>query len=131
VDALAHDRGLSNFTRLDGLPRDETLARMARARLLVMTSRWEGLPTVAIEAALSGALVAGHSIPPLAEILGDLAAETLTEPDPAALADRLDALLGDEPRRSALADRLRSRAAARYAPEAMAARHADLYDRLA
>ncbi|MGM0585719.1 MAG: glycosyltransferase family 4 protein [Pseudomonadota bacterium] len=131
VDSLARARGLPDFTRHDGLPRDETLARMARARLLVMTSRWEGLPTVAIEAALSGALVAGHAIPPLREILGDLAPETLTEAEPAALAARLDALLADEPRRQTLAARLRARAGSRYAPGAMAARHAELYDRLA
>ncbi|MEO0681504.1 MAG: glycosyltransferase family 4 protein, partial [Pseudomonadota bacterium] len=127
VDARAAAAGLADFQRIDGLPHDETLALMARARLLAMTSRWEGLPTVAIEAALHGAPAAGFAIPPLAEALGDAADALLTPPDPDALAARLAALLGDAPRRDALARAVNAHAAERYAPARMARRYAALY----
>ena len=129
VDALAARLGLPDFTRLDGLPPSETLACMARARILVMTSRWEGLPTVAIEAVQSGSLVAGYAIPPLESILGETAAHALTPPRPEALAARLDVLLDDEPGRAALAAELSGRARARFSPDRMAARYAELYAR--
>ncbi len=128
VDALATSLRLPRFRRLDGLPPEETLAHMRRARILAMTSRWEGLPTVAVEAAQSGALVSGFEIPPLAEVLGPLAPETLTEAQPEALAARLAALLGDEPRRAALATRLHDDARTRYSLSRMAERYAALYD---
>lgn len=125
IDAMLAGKGLDHVTRLDGLPFTETLAHMARARFLVMTSRWEGLPTVAIEAAQSRALVAGMSIPPLAEVLEETGSETLTGHDPASLAARLSALLADEPRRRALADALHDRVRARFAPELMARKYLD------
>lgn len=123
IDGMLAEKGLGHVTRLDGLPFAETLEHMARARFLVMTSRWEGLPTVAIEAAQSRALVTGFSIPPLAEVLAETGAETLTGPDPAALAARLDALLADEGARRALADDLHDKVRARFAPSLMARKY--------
>jgi glycosyltransferase involved in cell wall biosynthesis len=130
VDAMARRLGLARLERHDGLPPAETLACMARARLLVTTSRWEGLPTVAIEAAQSGALVAGHRIAPLAEVLGEIGDETLTPPEPEALAARLAELLDDEPRRRRLAERLQARARGRFSPGRMAGRYAEVYRRV-
>jgi len=101
---------------------------ISRPLFRVLTSRCEGLPTVAIEAALRGAPAAGFSIPPLAEALGDLpAAQLLTAAEPEALAHRLAGLLADEPHRRELAEALRARAQDRYSPARMAARYADLY----
>lgn len=127
VDARAAAAGLAAFERIDGLGHAEVLARMARARILVMTSRWEGLPTVAIEALLSGCLVAGFDIPPLAEVLEADAPDLLTPHDPGALAERLVALLADEPGRAARAARLGAAAKLRFDPARMAERYAALY----
>ncbi|MGG7567245.1 glycosyltransferase family 4 protein [Rhodovulum sp. DZ06] len=131
VDGLIAEKGLANVLRHDGLPFAQTLAHMGRARLLVMTSRWEGLPTVAIEAAQSRALVCGYDIPPLAEVLEEVGAETLTPSDPAALAAKITALLDDEGERRALADKLHDRVRERFSPRAMAERYvAEVYDPL-
>ncbi|MGR3780940.1 MAG: glycosyltransferase family 4 protein [Albimonas sp.] len=128
IDALAAGLGLENFTRHDGLASPETLAMMGRARVLAMTSRWEGLPTVAIEAAMAGALVTGFDIPPLRGVLGPDADALLTPADPAALAARIGALLADDAAREALAGPLQARTLERFAPERMARRYRALYD---
>lgn len=130
VDGIIARAGLADFTRHDGLPSAETLALMRRARILAMTSRWEGLPGVAIEGAQSGALVAGFSIPPLAEVLGPFAERTLTPPEPETLAARLSDLLEDEPRRREMADALQAQVRERFAPERTARRYIALYDEI-
>ncbi|MDF2234039.1 glycosyltransferase family 4 protein [Albimonas sp. CAU 1670] len=128
VDAMAARLGLENFTRHDGLPSPETLAMMGRAKALAMTSRWEGLPTVAIEAAMAGALVMGFDIPPLRGVLEPDADALLTEAEPGALAQRIGVMLTDEARRVALAGPLQTRTLERFAPERMARRYRALYD---
>lgn len=127
IDARLAALGLADFTRHDGLPSEETLALMRRARLVVMTSRWEGLPTVAIEAAMSGALLTGFDIPPTRGILGAAADACLTPADPAQLAARLTALLKDDAGRAALAASLEAGARARFDAGRMADRYAALY----
>lgn len=131
IDALIEERGLADrLERFDGLDHKGTLALMARSKLLVMTSRWEGLPTVAVEALLSGAVVMGFEIPSLVEVLGEDAPALLTPHDPAILADRIAGVLADEPARLALAERLRARTLDTFAPERMAERYSALYDEL-
>lgn len=127
VDALAADRRLPRFERLDGLDHPRVLELMGRTRVLVMTSRWEGLPTVAIEAMLSGCVPAGFDIPPLREALGPAADALLTPPEPAALAARLGGLLADEPERRRIAAGLGASARERYDQRRMAARYGELY----
>ena len=127
VSALTRDRAVSRLERKESLAHADVLDLMARARFLVMTSRWEGLPTVAIEASLRGAPPAGFEIPPLAEVLGPAAPDLLTAHDPAALARRLDALLADEDGRRETARRLRDACLERYSPDAMARRYEALY----
>ncbi|MEC9434054.1 MAG: glycosyltransferase family 4 protein [Pseudomonadota bacterium] len=127
VDARLAELALADVTRHDGLPPEETLALMRRAKLVVMTSRWEGLPTVAIEAIMSGALLTGFDIPPTREILGEAADACLTPAEPAALAPRLTALLDDDAARVALAGPLQARTRARFDAARMADRYAALY----
>jgi glycosyltransferase involved in cell wall biosynthesis len=127
VAELARRLDLPRLERAPGLPHAEALDRMARARIVVMTSRWEGLPTVAIEALQSRALVAGFDIPPLAEVVGEAREAVLTPADPSALAARLDSLLDDDASRLGLARRLHDRARDRYDPARMAARYAKVY----
>ena len=128
VDALAREMGLENFTRHDGLASPETLAMMGRAEVLAMTSRWEGLPTVAIEAAMAGALVMGFDIPPLRGVLEPDADALLTASEPAALAARIGGILADDAARTGLAEPLQARTLERFAPERMARRYRALYD---
>jgi glycosyltransferase involved in cell wall biosynthesis len=115
--------------RIKACNHDAILALMSRSRLLVMTSRWEGLPLVAIEAAQSGALVVGFSIDPLVELLGSIASETLTPADPRILADCIVALLSDEGGRVSKAAVLEKTARQRYSLARMAQRYSELYSR--
>jgi glycosyltransferase involved in cell wall biosynthesis len=129
VDKLILEKAAGRIKRIDGLSHTQTLAHMAEARLLVMTSRWEGLPTVAIEAAQSGALVSGYYIPPLAEVLGELASVTLTPPNPSDLAERMNSLLADESARVARVRALKTSVKQRYSLARMAQRYSELYRR--
>lgn len=128
IDALAGELKLADFTRHDGLPPAETQGLMGRAKALAMTSRWEGLPTVAIEAAMAGALVAGFDIPPLRGVLEPDGDALLTPAEPHLLAARLGALLADDAARVAMAGPLQARTLDRFAPETMARRYRALYD---
>lgn len=127
VDALVRRLGPPRFRRLDGLPHEAVLALAGRARVLAMTSRWEGLPTVALEAAMSKALVVGFDIPPLAEVLGEAAGALTSPPEPGRLAALISRFLADEPARAAMAERLHDRARARYGVARMAAAYAEVY----
>lgn len=130
--ALARDKAILNFEFAGMQPLASTLAHMRRARLLVMTSRWEGLPTVAIEAILSGALVTGYRIPPLTEILHPLDDRLLVPLDNApALHARISGLLAAEDERQALLARIQPQVRDVYDPRRMAQRYLDLYARLA
>jgi glycosyltransferase involved in cell wall biosynthesis len=129
VDKLISQVAAGRIERIDGLSHVQTLDRMAQARILVMTSRWEGLPTVAIEAAQSGALVSGYYIPPLAEVLGKLSSVTLSPSNPSDLAERLDSLLADETARVARVRALKTSVTQRYSLARMAQRYSELYSR--
>lgn len=131
IDAMIAARGLASLERLDGLDHAGTLERMARSKLLVLTSRWEGLPTVAVEALLRGCLAAGFEIPSLPEVLGEDAPALLTSHDPEALAARLAALLADDPAREAMAARLRAATRETFSTSRMAESYAALYAEIA
>jgi len=96
-----------------------------------MTSRWEGLPTVAIEAAQSRTLVAGFRIGPLEEVLGAQCGCLLTDPVPADLARVVTDILADDARRRSVADALHDDVRLRFSPDRMAQRYASLYRDLA
>ncbi|WP_165790930.1 glycosyltransferase family 4 protein [Pleomorphomonas carboxyditropha] len=130
VEALIEAKAL-RVTRHGQLSHHDTIALMARARVLVMTSRWEGLPTTAIEAPLAGAAVVGFDIPSLREVLGETANESLVPGrDTAALGEKIAKLLKGQ-----FAERLgelqKKRMAQEYNPRLMADRYEDAYITLA
>ncbi|SES74231.1 glycosyltransferase family 4 protein [Oceanicella actignis] len=122
--------GLDEVRLSPALPNAQVQQAMRRARLLVMTSRWEGLPTVAIEAALNGAAPVGFDV--FAETIPPALRAPLVAParDPAALAALAAALLDAPERRAALAGALREHALAAFSPEAMARGYLALYARI-
>lgn len=127
IDKRIAQRAPGRIERIDGLDHSGVLAAMADARILVMTSRWEGLPTVAIEAATLGCLPVGYAIPPLAEVLEDVAEQTLSPPDADALAARIEALLDDEAARVGLARRAQAAASRRFSLSRMSAAYDQVY----
>lgn len=59
VDAEVRSVDPPNVERLGWLPRDEIAAQMSEADFVVMPSRWEGMPLVALEAFRAGRPVIG------------------------------------------------------------------------
>ena len=106
LEALASELGLTQDVALPGF-RDDAAALMARSELFVLSSAWEGLPTVLIEALAAGTRVVSTDCPSgPREILqeGRLGA-LVPVGDPAALTAAMVAAL-DRPRCPAPLDAL-------------------------
>jgi glycosyltransferase involved in cell wall biosynthesis len=102
--------GLGDQVRFHGfMPQRELRPWMERADVLLVTSRHECGPMVAMEAALAGVPTVGTRVGLLAEWAPDAAVPVPTA-DPTALAEAVAALLGDEERRLRLADAAQRRA---------------------
>jgi glycosyltransferase involved in cell wall biosynthesis len=102
LEALARELGVAGDVALPGF-RDNAMAYMARSALFVLSSAWEGLPTVLIEALAAGTRVVSTDCPSgPREILEDGRLGLLVPVgDPAALAeamiDTLDQPAGPPP----------------------------------
>lgn len=78
--------------------------------LLLLTSDREGIPGVAIEAQMAGCPVVSFPTGGVGEVVDDgVTGVVLRSHDPAAMADTVEALLSDEPRRQAMSEEARSR----------------------
>lgn len=70
VRQAIHERGLSDRVILTGeLERQATLDHLSRFGVLLMTSRWEGLPLVALEAMAAGVPIVGPSVRGISEVV--------------------------------------------------------------
>jgi glycosyltransferase involved in cell wall biosynthesis len=122
--ALAHELGLNGRARFVGAQPRETVFELLRAAdAVVLSSKWENFPHVAVEALAVGTPVVSTNAGGVAEIVRDGENGLLVPPDdPAALAAAIERYFA-EPK---LRDRLRAAAPAsveRFAPER-------IYDRL-
>ena len=89
VEAEREERGLSTVLRLAGWRRDIP-GIMRCLDVLVLTSLWEGLPRVYLEALASGVPVVGTRVDGAAEVVREGVTGFLTEPgDVRALAERV------------------------------------------
>lgn len=103
VQALVGELGLGQRVRFHGFRTQRELHPMlAAADLLVMASRHEAGPMVALEAAVAGVPTAGTAVGHLLEWTPEAAA-TAPIGDPVALADAIERVLGDEELRLRLA----------------------------
>jgi glycosyltransferase involved in cell wall biosynthesis len=99
-----------------------------RASLVVMPSRREGNPLVAIEAAAAGRPVLASDIPAMREVVQDGTTGVLVRgDDPDAFAHALDQLLEDPTKRGALGTAARRRAVADFSLDVCVERHLALY----
>lgn len=102
LDEQVKARGLHDRVRLTG-PRDDARAVMGAADVVLLPSRWEGLPLVALEAANAGVPIVATAVRGVQELFRDGEAARLAPPDDApALAAAVRDVLGD----AALAARL-------------------------
>jgi len=126
VQRQAQALGLDGRVRFHGFLRQPELRPwMEQADLLLVTSRHEGAPIVALEAALAGVPTVGTRVGHLADWAPEAAVPVPTA-DPGALADAVQALLGDEERRLRLAHAAQRRALAEDA-DYTAARVLEIY----
>lgn len=117
LEGLATSLGVAADVSLPGHASD-ALPYMARAPVFALSSRWEGLPTVLIEALAAGSTVvaADCRVGPREILVGGELGALVPVDDPAALARALARAL-DEPKpveRSVLAEYMVGRAADRY-----------------
>jgi glycosyltransferase involved in cell wall biosynthesis len=107
--------------------RDDVRAQLESVDVLVLPSRYEGLPLVVLEAMLAGVPVVATEVGGLRECIEPERTGVLVPPgDPRALAAALRRLLGDADRRERLAAAAREEAVRRFTAKAMA----DAYERL-
>jgi len=129
--ALSRRLGLDECVAFLGFRRDVP-ALMAQADLMVMPSRWEGLPIALLEAVAAGLPVVASAVAGIPEVIADGETGWLVAPDdPEALAAAIsDALLDpcEARRRAQLAH---ARARADFSIEATVARVDRLYQELA
>ena len=128
VQRLAAELELGDVVHFHGwVPHYKLRGWMERADALLLTSRHEGDPIVALEAAIAGVPTVGTPVGHLVEWAPD-AAVTVPFADPDALADAVAALLEDEPRRAALGAAARRLAIDRYSWADIARRLDRIYD---
>jgi glycosyltransferase involved in cell wall biosynthesis len=113
-------------------PASQEMPRWYRgADLMLMTSRYEGVPYAMYEALAMGVPVVVPALPGNVEFM-DADGGAVIEPrdDVGAYAEAIVALLGDDERRRELGRRSRQRMLAEFSLEEMARRHGELYERL-
>jgi glycosyltransferase involved in cell wall biosynthesis len=102
---------------------------MAASDLVVLPSRAEALPTVAMEAAAAGRAMLASRVGGVEEVVSDGVTGIMVPPgDPRALAESMVALLGDPERRNALARAARLRALEEFGIETQVKRTLALWD---
>jgi glycosyltransferase involved in cell wall biosynthesis len=106
--------------------RHDVPAFAARADLVVLSSDWEGLPLVALEALAAGTPVLSTPVEGMRDLHDAGAAAIVPEAGAEALATGIVELLADPRRRAEMSARGRELVAARYSGDAMV----DAYERL-
>lgn len=130
LEGLVRTLGLEARVRLPGA-RPDARAAMAAADAVVLSSRWEGLPLVGLEALASGAPLVATAARGVRELVRDGETAVLAPVgDPAALARAIRRVLDDR----ALARRIATdgaELAAGYSEQAMVHAYLRLYEELA
>ena len=130
LERLASERGLSDRVTFLGL-REDARALVGAADVLVLPSRWEGLPLVALEALAAGTPVVATAARGVRELLVDGRTGLLVEPgDQKALAGAVRRVLAEPALAASLAEEGR-RLAEQHGEEEMVRAFLELYERLA
>jgi glycosyltransferase involved in cell wall biosynthesis len=107
----------------------EAMRLLSRARIMVLPSRWEGLPVSVLEAMHRGIAVVASDVPGTDELVVEGETGFLVPPaDAAAYADRIDRLLSDEGARRRMGARALERARAVFSLESQLDSHMALYE---
>jgi glycosyltransferase involved in cell wall biosynthesis len=121
--------GIANRVTFSGYVADTRLVYLA-ADVLLMPSRYEGLPMTLLEAMAMGLPVVASKLDGIAEVIGDGAEGFLAPSDDAALfAERTAALLADAELSSRISKNARAKIEASFSVERMTSSVEDIYDR--
>ncbi|MBA3430487.1 MAG: glycosyltransferase [Actinobacteria bacterium] len=132
VEAEIRRRGLSNIRMLGALPHAEHLKALPEFGVVVMTSRWEGLPILPLEAMWLGVPVVAANVGALDEVIehekNGLLVDSRSPEDFARAVERLaeDAALCER-----IVENARDRIRSQFSEERMLADIRDLYRRVA
>jgi glycosyltransferase involved in cell wall biosynthesis len=128
MEKLASSLGIAPRVHVAGW-RADVPAIMAAAEMLVLPSRWEGMPNVVLEAMAAGKPVVATRTPGAEEALGELAAEQCVElGSREELAQRIIQFAQNPQLGLEVGRRNQRRAAEVFSIEAMVARYERLYD---
>jgi starch synthase (maltosyl-transferring) len=128
--ARIHAAGLADRVELPGW-QDDIARRFHEATLVLIPSRWEGMPNVLLEAMASGRTVVATRVEGVEELLGpEAAAQSVPVTDLAGFIDRAIALARDSPERTRLGIANASRVRAHFSIDKMIDAYATLYGRL-
>lgn len=120
--------GLSGRVRFLGV-RHDVPAVLAAVDVMALTSRWEGLPNVVIEAMATGAVAVATDVGGCAELIVPGETGHLVPPgDAGAVATAVSALLAEPERADRLARAARRRVEAEFGIEAMVRKTTAVYD---
>ncbi len=129
LERLAASLGIGPRVRFLGL-RHDVPALLAAVDVLVLASIFEGFPNVVLEAMASGAVAVATDVDGARELIASGEHGLLVPPgQPAAVADAVTRLLGDDRLRERLALAARRRVEAEFTVEVMARRTAEAYER--
>jgi starch synthase (maltosyl-transferring) len=130
LEALADRLGIAARVRFTGV-RDDVPALLAGVDVLVLASRYEGLPNVVIEAMATGAVVVCTDVGGARELVVPEQTGSLVPIErPDAIADAVLGVLAAPARADALARAARRRVEERFTVEAMARRTVAAYEEL-
>ncbi len=126
--ALAERLGVADRVEFRGLVSpDRILSMLNEATMVLMPSRWEGLPVAALEAAMMARPVVATDVGGVTEMVVDGETGIIVQvEDPESLARAIERLLGDPAFATALGMRARERALAHFSVD----RNAESYDAL-
>jgi glycosyltransferase involved in cell wall biosynthesis len=129
LDRLAGELGITDRVSFAG-QRADARELIGAADALVISSRWEGLPLVALEALVAGTPLVATAVRGVRELLRDGDCCLLVSPeDPSALADALRRVTTDAALRGELSSRGRA-FAGRFTEAAMVAGYLRIYQEL-
>jgi glycosyltransferase involved in cell wall biosynthesis len=127
IERLVRAKGLTDHVHLAGW-RPDIPELLAAGQALVLSSVWEGMPNVVLEAMAAGLPVIATRVEGTPESVTDGETGILVPPQsPAALAAGIEGLLDDAARAGAMGRAGRERAAAHFSWDAMVDRYNELY----
>ena len=129
LEQLAVDEGVADLVRFTGVRRDAA-ALIARSTVVVLASRSEGLPLVALEAMAAGVPVVAPDVGGVGELLSTGAGVLLADTEPASIAAAILPLLASEAERRRMGVAGRAVVAERHRLEDMLGAYDALYARL-